>query len=202
MRYAAVPATLFIAALLLLMPVQTSAAASIKTGEVIATQTAAVIDTATLKAGDTISLNVVEPYPQGAAALAGATITLSVTSVTHAGANGRARVAFLFSQITFQNGHAEHIAAYILSSKVVRRGEANSSGETASAPAQPPSLTQPGMAPSSTIFWKKNIGVSNSVSASTGGYAYASSGDVRLPAGSLVKIELARDLSLPGNTLQ
>lgn len=177
------------------------ASTTLSTGQTIVTQTLAPIDTKTLKTGDTIPLKVVPPYPAGASGLAGATITLTITDLTHDPVSGRARMAFLFDSIRFANGRSEPIAAYVQSSAVVRRGAPT---PVAAAPPAPPSLTMPNAAPASTIFWSKKVGSSSSTSNNTGvigptgGYAYARSGDASLPAGSTVKIQLARDLAVPG----
>ena len=175
-----------------------SAASTLKSGEVINTQTATALDTSVLTAGDTLTLNVVEPYPSGVAGLAGAKITLSITGVTHVPPRNRARVAFLFDRITFGNGQSESIAAFVLSSKVVRRGEQTSlntelNSNTTGAAAPLPFSTQP-----NTIFWQRSIGKSTATTPSaTGGYAYTVSGDAKLPAGTPVTIQLARDLTIP-----
>jgi hypothetical protein len=170
------------------------ASTTIKAGETLATQTASNVDTATLKTGDTIALNVVEPYPDGNSGLAGSKITLNVTDVTPL-PGGRVRVAFLFDRIALSNGTTQPITAYALSSQVVRRGEA-----TETAP-QPGSMSVPGAPSSSTIFWQKNLGSSNNSTspgaAANGGYVYAHSPSARLAAGSPVTVQLTRDLTMP-----
>lgn len=182
-----------------------NAGTTVKSGEVLTTQTASALDTAALKAGDTFTLDVVEPYPPGAGSLAGAKVLLTVTDVTHEAPNGRARVGFLFQRITFSNGRSEPIAGFVLSSNVVRRGQVVAAAPTPALPAPPPAPPMGGMSSTSsnTVFWQKRIGSPSSSSSpsasqvSTGGYAYARSGDARLPAGSTVKIQLSRDLNVP-----
>src|SRR5271165_4460490 len=167
----------------------------IKHGTSIYTTLSDPIIPAKLRENDLIFLAVVAPYPQGDAALQGATITAHITDTSHG------KIGFLFDFVVFSNGNQQPFAAFVQNSRITRRTEKNSPANTVAANQTLPQ-NYPGPV-NQPVLWQANLtgpatGVNPGQSGSTGGYAYPRDPNRTIPVGTPVELQLAQDLSAPG----
>lgn len=173
--------------------------ATLPVGAILHTRLDETLDTGDLRVGERFTFSVVAPYPRDASGLAGARISAYVTGITRPGSGRRARIALVFSRITFAHGDAEPIAAYVNDAAFTRREPGDFTPRdidvaNASGPSRVPTLG--GHLQNDTLaeytFGPKAQRV-------TGAYVYADRGGVELvlPENQAYDLELAQGLPVP-----
>ena len=137
--------------------------------------------------GEPFSMRVVQPYPSGDPAYAGATIYGHVYDVRSAGQGRSAQLGFAFDKIVLRNGRSAHLTGHVVAAQtkeentVVRQGAGALGGMIVG------------------NYIGKHLGTNlGGLLGATGGYMYARNdrAQVYLPQGGQVQLRLDRPLYL------
>ncbi len=156
------------------------------------------IDTKTAQVGDPFTMDVVAPYPNGDATLAGATLRGHVKEVTRAGQGRPAGLRLAFDALVLPNGESSPISGFVSSASAKPENTTARKGLAAAVGAAIGSQTI------GRIIGGSAGSVVGLLGGASGGYLYAKNDrpNIDLAKGSTVSVQTSADVEIPRRQAQ